>query len=269
MHTRATYSMHSRSYVALASHGMELPRETSAQAAPLLSSRGDLDNNTYQLYSSQSRYPPCVMHTTLLYSSVRSQYAYFITLILRSTVLSTSAQYAYSRRVCIRTGEGNGCAHTNKWCTSCVCKRVARLQPSPPLGESVAKITNETNQPGTCAGHICMQFSLRCSLHTYWLLSQQFCHGARSVLEHGASMTISAIRVRNLLYEYSNISSLNIFVYVLLSSFLWSKVQASRYTIEYVLEQGTSKYDHFCLFFFSRVQKKIETKRCCTIKLFW
>ena len=25
-----------------------------------------------------------------------------------------------------------------------------------PLGESVAKITNETNQPGTCAGHICM-----------------------------------------------------------------------------------------------------------------
>ena len=66
-------------------------------------------------------------------------------------------------------------------------------------------------------------------------------------------MTISAIRVRNLLYEYSNISSLNIFVYVLLSSFLWSKVQASRYTIEYVLEQGTSKYDHFCLFFFSRV----------------
>ena len=82
-------------------------------------------------------------------------------------------------------------------------------------------------------------------------------------------MTISAIRVRNLLYEYSNISSLNIFVYVLLSSFLWSKVQASRYTIEYVLEQGTSKYDHFCHFFYQSLEKKIETKRCCTIKLFW
>ena len=42
---------------------MELPRETRAQAAPLLSSPGDLDNNTYY---SRVDTPPRVMHTTLL-----------------------------------------------------------------------------------------------------------------------------------------------------------------------------------------------------------